>query len=88
VFMDVISGATVDVFVPGGGFRTVSDGEIGGGRHRSAAAFCRKHIGAIAVVISQDGGITVIAHVRQQGAPVLFELTDLGTRWSIGTNVN
>ena len=88
VFMDVISGATVDVFVPGGGFRTVSDGEIGGGRHRSAAAFCRKHIGAIAVVISQDGGITVIAHVRQQRAPVLFELTDLGTRWSIGTNVS
>lgn len=88
VFMDVISGAAVDVFVPGGGFRTVADAEIGGGRHRSAAAFCRKHVGGMAVVISQDGGISVIAHVKKQQSPVLFEITDLGTRWSSGTEVD
>ncbi|CAN5675671.1 diadenylate cyclase [soil metagenome] len=88
VFMDAISGADVSVFVPGGGFRTVSDTDIGGGRHRSAAAFCRHHVGAMAVVISQDGGISVIAHLRKQNGPVLFEITDLGTRWSSGTTVS
>lgn len=88
VFMDVISDATVEVFVPGGGFRTASGAEIGGGRHRSAAAFCRKHEQGIAVVISQDGGISVIARVRRQSGPVLFEITDLGTRWSSGTQVS
>lgn len=88
VFMDVITDATVEVFVPGGGFRTASGAEIGGGRHRSAAAFCRRHEQGIAVVISQDGGISVIARVREQSGPVMFEITDLGTRWSSGTQVN
>jgi len=87
VFMDVISGATVDVFVPGGGFRAASDAEIGGGRHRSAAAFCHEHRKGIAVVISQDGGISVIASVRERARPVLFQITDLGTRWSSGIEV-
>jgi len=88
VFMEVISGATVDVFVPGGGFRAASDAEIGGGRHRSAAAFCQAHPGAIAAVISQDGGISVFAKVRESPRPVLFELTDLGTRWSSGAEMD
>ena len=65
-FMDVISGAAVDVFVPGGGFRAASDSEIGGGRHRSAAAFCQEHRKGMAVVISQDGGISVLASARER----------------------
>ena len=88
VFMDVISGATVDVFVPGGGFRAASDAEIGGGRHRSAAAFCHEHKKGIAVVISQDGGISVVASVRERARPVLFQITDLGTRWSSSIEVS
>lgn len=87
VFMDVISGATVDVFVPGGGFRAASDAEIGGGRHRSAAAFCQEHPKGIAVVISQDGGISVVASVHESPRPVLFQITDLGTRWSSAVEV-
>lgn len=39
---------------------SIEVGELGGARHQSAAHFCQQRPGAIAFVISQDGGVSCI----------------------------
>jgi DisA bacterial checkpoint controller nucleotide-binding len=68
--------AFVDLSEPVPVVRKLADGSdeqvlssaLGGGRHRSAVEFCRLHAPAGAVVVSEDGRVTLVA--AEQGKPI------------------
>jgi hypothetical protein len=47
--------------------RTATVGELGGARHRSAADFCYSERSALAFVASQDGRLTIICWLSNEG---------------------
>ncbi len=51
--------------------------EIGGGRHRSAIAFCKQNAPALAYVISQDGRVSVVGMPSGDPDPLVAELVPL-----------
>lgn len=59
-------GVLPEVWSParGGGWTKKAGREVGGGRHRSAVAFCSLHRPSLAIVVSQDGGMTVVTSDR------------------------
>jgi hypothetical protein len=50
--------------------KLVPSATTGGGRHRSAVAFCRRCAPALAVVVSSDGTVTMVSHRPGARAPV------------------
>ncbi|HEY5231340.1 MAG TPA: hypothetical protein VIJ11_10690 [Galbitalea sp.] len=62
--------AVVEYGPDGTGHTLLSD-QLGGGRHRSAIAFCASHAPSSALVVSDDGGISAARRVSD-GAPVEF----------------
>ena len=57
---------------------TVSETDLGGGRHRAAVAFCRRCAPAAAVVVSQDGRVMAIAASGRESLPWCAELGAFG----------
>jgi hypothetical protein len=62
--------AVVEYDVDGVGHAVLSD-QLGGGRHRSAIAFCASHAPSSALVVSDDGGISAARRLTDD-APVEF----------------
>jgi len=56
---------------PDGAGHPVPSDQLGGGRHRSAIAFCASHAPSSALVVSDDGGISAARRVSKD-APVEF----------------
>lgn len=61
----------------GGGWTKRAGRDVGGGRHRSAVAFCNLHRPSLAIVVSQDGGMSVVTSNRS-GRVRLEPWTPLG----------
>jgi len=53
---------------------------LGGGRHRSAAAFCALHQPSMAIVVSEDGGISVFVHAEGNTVTDFYPWSPLGTK--------
>ena len=52
-------------------------GQLGGGRHRSAATFCNRHHRSIAIVVSEDRGVSFM-YRPDDGEPHVMRVSDLG----------
>lgn len=52
---------------------TRSISALGGTRHQSAACFVQKHADALAIVASQDGRLSLMAHVHQDHSVIVFQ---------------
>jgi hypothetical protein len=64
--------------LPDGETRRISSPDTGGGRHRSAAEFCRRAAPAAALVVSADGRISLFACRRPGQPPFFSEVMALG----------
>jgi len=60
--------------------RRISSPDTGGGRHRSAAEFCRRAAPAAALVVSSDGRISMFAARSRSQPPLFSEVMSLGLR--------
>lgn len=58
--------------------RVVSASSIGGGRHRAALSFCRRHVPSLAMVVSEDGGGSLIFQRHNTGRVELIPQSPLG----------
>jgi hypothetical protein len=77
-FTEELGDLEVDVLDGAGGFEPTRIADIGGARHRSAAAFCRRNAPAVAIVASADGRISVIKCDYASGRVQLAQLAPLG----------
>jgi hypothetical protein len=57
---------------------TINAEEVGGGRHRAGVNFCRTTAPSLAVVVSEDGGVTLIRRPLGGETPQLFSMSVLG----------
>lgn len=76
-FIEIGENSEVWIQAKGGGWTKKTGREVGGGRHRSAISFCRNHQPSLAVVVSQDSGMSVVTSGRM-GRVVLTPWTPLG----------
>jgi hypothetical protein len=74
-FVDLGEPFPVQLVRPDGREQITSDA-LGGGRHRSGAAFCRRFAPAAAVVVSQDGKVTVM--VANSAEVAAWDVSPLG----------
>jgi hypothetical protein len=58
-------------YTPDGAGHTVLSDQLGGGRHRSAIAFCASHAPSSALVVSDDGGVSAVRRL-EDGGPIEF----------------
>jgi hypothetical protein len=77
-FTEELGDLEVDVLDGSGGFEAVRIADIGGARHRSAAAFCRRNAPAVGIIASADGRISVIKCEYVSGRVQLAQLAPLG----------
>lgn len=77
-FTEQLGDIDVDVLDGAGGFEPMRIAEIGGARHGSAVAFCRRNAPAVAIVASADGRISVIKCDYASGRVQLAQLAPLG----------
>jgi hypothetical protein len=77
-FIDVPEAARPVTFVSyEAGAKSISSTELGGGRHRSALEFCVRFAPAAAIVVSEDGRISIM-WAETQGAPYCAPFSALG----------
>lgn len=63
-FIELVDVPQVQRLGKNGVWETVDGTSVGGGRHRSAVVFCNLHRPSLALVASQDGGLTVMTSGR------------------------
>lgn len=77
-FIDVPnSPKEVTCVLSAGGVEKRSSKELGGGRHRSAVEFCSRFAPAAAIVVSEDGRISIIGAITKDD-PIWISLSKLG----------
>jgi hypothetical protein len=56
----------------------VSAADTGGGRHRSAVSFCAQHVPSLALVMSEDRGLSLVRHRVGEDLPEIVRISPLG----------
>jgi hypothetical protein len=56
----------------------VSAAETGGGRQRSAVSFCAQHVPSLALVLSEDRGLSLVRHRVGEDLPEIVRISPLG----------
>jgi hypothetical protein len=77
-FVETGSPVPLIELLPSGETRRIASPDTGGGRHRSAAEFCRRAAPAAALVVSSDGRISVFAARSKDQPPLFSEVMSLG----------